>query len=119
VIAIRPLASLTTILPSPYTIKRNILLAFVACTLAAFGTKPKTAGPKEETKYLAFQIFTNYTPDPHDAQALNNGMRERLTPGTAGLHAYVEDIKQPIGTVGHGQTRLAVMLSMVAKFHFS
>ena len=90
--------------------KTNILLALVACTLAAFGAEPQTAGPKEETKYLAFQIFTNYTPDPQDAQALNNGMRERLTPGTAGLRAYVEDIKQRIGAVGYGQTRLAVML---------
>jgi len=68
------------------------------------------AGTAREPRYLAFQIFTHYTPDSHDALALNNGMRTRLTPGTAALRAYTEDIKQRIGSVGGEQTRLAVML---------
>lgn len=71
---------------------------------------PEARTTEEETRYLAFQIFTNYTSDPKDAQALNNGMRQPLVPGTAALRAYVEDIKQRIGTVGNGQARLAVML---------
>ena len=64
----------------------------------------------EETKYLAFQIFTRFTPDPKDAQALSSGMREPLVPGTAALGNYVEDIKQRIGSVGDRRRRLAVML---------
>ena len=71
---------------------------------------PEPLPPGMETRYLAFQIFTNYSTDPKDAQALNNGMREPLVPGTAALRNYVEDIKQRIGTVGGQQTRLAVML---------
>ena len=73
-----------------------------------YDTKPAIAN--DETRYLAFQIFTDFTSDPKDAQALSNGMREPLVPGTAALCAYVEDIKQRIGTVGGRQTRLAVML---------
>ena len=71
---------------------------------------PEPLPPGKETRYLAFQIFTNYSTDPKEAQALNNGMREPLTPGTAALRNYVEDIKQRIGTVGGQQARLAVML---------
>lgn len=88
----------------------KLLLALVASTLAGFAAESQTVKAEPETKYLGFQIFTTYTPDPKDALALNNGMRERLTPGTKALSNYVEDIKQRIGSVGGGQTRLAVML---------
>ena len=71
---------------------------------------PQSTTPENETKYLAFQIFTYYSPDPKVAQHLNSGSREPLTPGTAALREYVLDIKQRIGTVGEGRTRLAVML---------
>ncbi len=80
------------------------------CLLGSLFLPHANAGADNERRYLAFQIFTTYTPDPHDALALNNGMKERLTPGTAALRSYVEDIKQRIGSVGGGQTRLAVMM---------
>ena len=90
----------------------SILFANIAWAQPSPVADKKSATPEaeQETKYLAFQIFTTYTPDPKDAQALSNGMRERLVPGTAALRNYVEDIKQRIGTVGGPQTRLAVML---------
>jgi hypothetical protein len=87
------------------------LLALVGTHPASARGKPDTlAPPKAETKYLAFQIFTNFTPDVKDAQALNHGMKEPLVPGKAALHDYVLDIKKRIGTVGDEKTRLAVML---------
>jgi hypothetical protein len=87
--------------------KPKILLT---CLLVSVFLSHITAAAEKETRYLAFQIFTRFTPDLKDAQALNSGMREPLVPGTAALRAYVEDIKQRIGTVGGEQTRLAVML---------
>ncbi len=94
-----------------------VAFGFVAVLFAssAFGQDSKKTATTEtfqaeKTRYLAFQIFTNYTSDPKDAQALNNGMRERLTPGTKALRNYVEDIKRRIGTVGDTEARLAVML---------
>jgi hypothetical protein len=90
--------------------KIKILLALAATTLTAFAAEPPTAKAEQETRYLAFQIFTRFTPDPKDAQAMSSGMREPLVPGTTALRNYVEDIKQRIGAVGDRQTRLAVML---------
>ena len=98
--------------------KRLLVLGIVAVLFAGSASgqdskKPaasEAVTPEKETKYLAFQIFTNYTTDPKDAQALNNGMKEPLLPGTAALRNYVLDIKQRIGTVGDTKARLAVML---------
>ena len=87
--------------------KTKILLA---CLLGSACLSLVNATAEQETKYLAFQIFTTYSTDPKDAQALNNGMREPLTPGTAALRDYVSDIKRRIGIGGDRQTRLAVML---------
>jgi hypothetical protein len=87
--------------------KSQILLA---CLLGSALLTHACAGPDNETRYLAFQIFTRFTPDPKDAQAMSSGMREPLVPGSAALRAYVEDIKQRVGTVGDPHTRLAVML---------
>jgi hypothetical protein len=88
-------------------LKTKILLL---CLLGFVFLSRANAEPEQETRYLAFQIFTYYSSDPKAAQALSNGMKERLTPGTAALRSYVEDIKQRIGIVGDRQTRLAVML---------
>jgi len=71
---------------------------------------PGLSQSEKETKYLAFQIFTNYSPHPQVAQLLSNGLHEQLTPGNPALLNYVNDIKQRIGTVGKGNTRLAVIL---------
>ncbi|MEI7728859.1 MAG: hypothetical protein WCO56_04775 [Verrucomicrobiota bacterium] len=89
---------------------KTILKIVLLCLLGIVSLSLANAGAESETRYLAFQIFTRFTPDPNDAQALSSGMREPLVPGTAALRNYVEDIKQRIGTVGDPQTRLAVML---------
>ena len=90
--------------------KTNIFLALAATTLTAFAAEPQSAKMENETRYLGFQIFTNYSSDPKDAQAIANGMREPLVPGAPALRDYVLDIKQRIGIVGDRQTRLAFML---------
>jgi len=72
--------------------------------------RPTPMAADGETRYLAFQIFTNYSNNPAVASLLSNGMREPLTPGNQALLNYVNDIKQRIGTVGTGSSRLAVML---------
>ncbi len=99
-------------------VKRLLVLGIVALLSASStsgqGSKqpaaPDSVKAERETRYLAFQIFTRFTPDATDAQALSSGMREPLVPGTAALRDYVEDIKQRIGAVGDRHTRLAVML---------
>ncbi len=98
--------------------KRMIIVGIVTMQLAAAALgqdSKKTQSPEvrqteNETRYLAFQIFTNFTTDPKDAQALNHGMKEPLMPGKAALRDYVFDIKNRIGVVGDDKTRLAVML---------
>ena len=71
---------------------------------------PDSSRAEKETRYLAFQIFTYFSPDPKVASALSSGMKEPLVPGKAALRDYIQDIKQRIGTVGDQQTRLAVIL---------
>ncbi len=71
---------------------------------------PESVKADEVTRYLAFQIFTYYSPDPKVASQLSSGSREKLLPGTTALRNYVDDIKGRIGTVGDKKTRLAVML---------
>ena len=71
---------------------------------------PESVKGENEARYLAFQIFIDYSPDPRVASQLSSGSRERLVPGTRALRNYVEDIKRRTGTVGDERTRLAVML---------
>ena len=71
---------------------------------------PRSLTARKEPRYLAFQIFTYYSPDPKVAALLSNGLRDQLLPGTRALRNYVLDIKTRIGIVGNGRTRLAVML---------
>jgi len=73
-------------------------------------SNPVSVKAENEARYLAFQIFTYYSPDPKVASHMSSGSSERLLPGTAALRKYVDDIKQRIGTVGQKNTRLAVML---------
>jgi len=87
--------------------KSKILLT---CLLSSVCLNHVSATPEQETRYLAFQIFTYFSPDPKVASLMSSGSKEPLVPGTAALRAYVEDIKQRIGTVGDRRTRLAVML---------
>ena len=97
---------------------RLIVLGMVAELIAgtAWGQNERTASAPEsvkaekETRYLAFQIFTYYSPDPKVASLLSSGSREKLVPGTTALRNYVDDIKGRIGVVGDKKTRLAVML---------
>ena len=78
------------------------LLAMGSYQPAAAQEKPVApeAKAEKETRYLAFQIFTYYSPDPKVAALLSSGSKERLLPGKAALRDYVLDIKQRIGTVG-------------------
>jgi hypothetical protein len=88
-----------------------VAMLFASAALGQDSTKPATADSSStETRYLAFQVFTNFTTDPRDARTLNNGMKEPLVPGTVALRDYVLDIKQRIGAVGDTKARLAVML---------
>lgn len=72
-------------------------------------SKEPAVKPEKETRYLAFQIFTYYSPNPKEAQLLSSGSSEQLSPGKAALRKYVEDIKKRIGAVGDKQTKLAVI----------
>ena len=83
-----------------------ILVGFSSLGLAS----PTRNVANNESRYLAFQIFTYYSPNPKEAQLLSSGSPDQLTPGTAALRKYVEDIKTRIGTVGNAQTKLAVIL---------
>jgi hypothetical protein len=67
--------------------KTKILLT---CLLGSVFLSHVTAAAEKETRYLAFQIFTRFTPDPKDAQALSSGLRESLVPGTAALRAQLQ-----------------------------
>ena len=92
----------------------GIVAAFVAGTASGQNIrKPSTRESlkgEEETRYLAFQIFTYYSSDPKVASQLSSGSSEKLVPGTTALRNYVDDIKRRVGAVGDTKTRLAVML---------
>ena len=91
--------------------RRLLVLGFMAALFPSSGSGHDPNEPAEmETRYLAFQIFTYYSPDPKVAALLSSGSKEQLLPGKAGLRDYVLDIKKRIGTVGDEKTRLAVML---------
>ena len=92
--------------PEPHFLHHTMKIRMLLCLLGSVLLSHADAGPEKETKYLAFQIFTRFTPDPKDAQALSSGMREPLVPGTAALRNYVEDIKRRIGTVGNQRAYL-------------
>lgn len=87
-----------------------VLLAVSASGEGAQKPASSVLNGNNETRYLAFQIFTYYSPDPKVAGLLSSGSKEQLLPGKTALHDYVLDIKTRIGVVGSRQTRLAVML---------
>ncbi|MDR3406740.1 MAG: hypothetical protein P4L99_29915 [Chthoniobacter sp.] len=87
--------------------KTNLLL-FCLLSLAFFSQV--NAEPEKETRYLGFQIFTYFTPDPKVASLMSSGSKEPLVPGSPALRNYVLDIKQRIGAVGDPRTRLAFVL---------
>jgi len=80
----------------------SLLVCLLAASLAS-------AQSEKETRYLAFQIFTYHSSEPKVASAMSSGTREPLIPGKPALRDYVLDVKQRIGMVGGGQTRLAVI----------
>jgi hypothetical protein len=99
-------------------VKRIFVLGIVAVLFAGTASgqnAPKPSTPEsvkadQETRYLAFQIFTYFSPDPKVASLLSNGLKETLLPGKPALRDYVLDVKTRIGTVGDEKTRLAVVL---------
>jgi hypothetical protein len=90
-----------------------VALLFADSASAQDSRKPATpdsSATEQETRYLAFQIFTYYSSNPKVAALLSSGSKETLLPGKAALRDYVFDIKKRIGAVGDERTRLAVML---------
>ena len=49
------------------------------------GSKESAVNAEKEPRYLAFQIFTYYSPNPKEAQLLSSGSSEQLSPGNAAL----------------------------------
>jgi hypothetical protein len=104
--------------------KRFVVLGFVAVLFASTASaqnskKPPTPASlkaEEETRYLAFQIFT-YGPDPKVASMGEGKNPIARFPDKATLRAYIEDIKRRIGTVGDRQDRLAVVLGHLSFDH--
>ena len=94
--------------------KTKILLA---CLLASVFLGNANAGPEQETRYLAFQIFT-YGPNPIIA-TMGEGPHPQPArfPDKAVLRDYIGDIKGRIGTLGDPRTRLAVVLGHLAFDH--
>ncbi len=80
-----------------------------ACTILVLLVRAGLAqsDSAQDTRYLGFQIFTYYSPDPKVAALLNSGSKGRLLPGTAALRDYVRDIETRIGTVVDARTHLA------------
>jgi hypothetical protein len=71
---------------------------------------------QEETRYLAFQIFT-YGPDPRIPTMGEGPNPIARFPEKATLRDYIGDIKQRIGTVGNEKTKLAVVLGHLSFDH--
>ena len=94
-------------------------MLFASFALGQDSTKPATpqaSKAEKETRYLAFQIFTS-NPDPRVPEG-GKGMKPLGSlPDKAVLRDYIEDIKQRVGTVGDGQTRLAVTLGPLSFDH--
>jgi len=74
------------------------------------------AQTEQETRYLAFQIFT-YGPNPKIASMGEGENPVARFPDQAALRDYMEDIKRRIGAVGNQQTRLAVTLGPLSFDH--
>src|SRR5271165_5834922 len=74
------------------------------------------AEAQQETRYLAFQIFT-YGPNPKIPRMGEGTNPIAGFPDKAVLREYIEDIKRRIGTVGDRQTRLAVTLGPLSFDH--
>jgi hypothetical protein len=89
---------------------------FLACLLG-FVCLSDSNATAQETRYLAFQIFT-YGPNPLNASMGEGKLPQPARfPDKAVLRDYIQDIKQRIGAVGERQTRLAVMLGPLAFDH--
>jgi hypothetical protein len=74
------------------------------------------AQPEKQTRYLSFQIFT-YGPNPQSARMGEETNPIARSPDKPVLRGYIENIKRRVGTVGGGQTRLAVTLGPLSFDH--
>ena len=88
----------------------------LTCLLASIFPGIVNAQAEKQTRYLAFQIFT-YGPNPIIARMGEGTNPIAGFPDKAVLRDYIEDIKRRVGTVGHGQTRLAVTLGPLSFDH--
>ena len=87
------------------------------CFLGSIFLGNGNAEGENETRYLAFQIFT-YGPNPKIA-TMGEGTNPQpaIFPDKTVLRDYIEDIKTRIGSVGDPRTRLAVMLGLLSFDH--
>ena len=96
---------------------RLVALGIVAALFARSASGQNTIHPatpdsskaQNETRYLAFQIFT-YGPDPRIPTMGEGPNPIARFPDKATLRDYIEDIKRRIGSVGGPDTKLAVLL---------
>jgi hypothetical protein len=88
----------------------------ILLTAGVSGSQSLAVEPAE-VHYLAFQIFS-YGRNPQNA-TMGDGAHPQIAqfPDKATLCNCIDDIKQRIGTVGDGQTRLAVMLEQLSFDH--
>ena len=99
--------------------KRLVLVALSLCAFSpGFQVASQRPTPQagKPARYLSFQIFT-YGPNPKSAHMGEGTNPTASFPDKATLRDYIEDIKRRIGTVGDGQTRLAVTLGPLSFDH--
>jgi hypothetical protein len=94
--------------------KTKLLLT---CLFGSIFLSQASAAAEQETRYLAFQIFT-YGPNPILA-AMGEGTHPQPArfPDKAVLRDFIGDIKRRIGTVGDPQTKLAVVFGHLSFDH--
>ncbi len=97
--------------------ERALILSTLAILLTAGVTRRQSqAGEPVEVRYLAFQVFTG-APDPTIAIGGSGVHPLGPMPAQPERDAFVQDIIRRIGTVGEGQTQLAVIFGPLAFDH--
>lgn len=98
------------------TLKLLLTALVVPVFLGTLTAQQGNAQPEKQPRYLSFQIFT-YGPNPQSARMGEEPNPGARFPDKAALRDYIDDIKRRIGTVGDGQTRLAVTLGPLSFDH--
>ncbi len=101
---------------SAYCLILAVLIVVCGSVMAIASQLPRRASTQQETRYLAFQIFTG-TPNPIYALSAEGIKPLGALPDRASLREYILDIKRRIGAVGDRKTRLAVILGPLSFDH--